>query len=699
MNDTRQLNASIQTNPLLWAALAAMAVTALFIYPIHSMDVWWHLDSGRWMLEHHQYLGKEVRSFSLNGAPWNNFSWLFQVTIALLYKLGGMWSLMIFKALLVWLMLMLLFLSIGMRGAPLSWLLVITLFSWQIIPHIYLRPHLLEGVFLALLVWLVQREPKRRDIVWYALLILIWANTHASVVIGVAALSLHYLMGPRFTWPPVPELMRRLPLTLLLALLMFATPNGLHLLDVLIGHTHGLYMHTYIKEWRAPEHLPALFLPVLAAILGATFLKIRILRPAELFLIVFFLFLSLDSKRFLFELGLVLIRPSGMLIGLLLARAGELFPRMAGRNGWLLGGLVLATAVLSQELPFPWKIINAKDYPVSGRFYPHVAMSVLQPVIDGEPELRVWNAYGWGGYIGWRGNRRVKVYIDGRTPTVFKEEMLVTSTLASSRPNMLRSLAKAWKVEAILLHRRQFPLFLQSDPVWRLVAYDKGSVLYLRSDIAQRYGIEAIGFDPFRPLRRVASNKLQDYIRQLRQLLARDADNSLAWLHLGEFLGQLHMINPARQGESELLAAMQRAIEEAPDQIQARIRMAIWLAYLGHSSDEIIKPVMPVVWKISDEQRSAYAISLAKLFIQTGHPQQALRILSFKQPRLQQKLDHAFIAWLLRLEAYLDLGDKAGAAKINEIAAAMAFDAPPLLLARYQALLAANPDIAGAASQ
>ncbi len=695
MSDERQLNDKRQGYPLGWAALVAAAVSAAFLFPVHSQDIWWHLDSGRWMLQHHQYLGHETRTFSLNGAPWHNFSWLFQIVVAQLYQWSGMWGLLLFKAALMWLLFVLMFLAIGQKAAPLSWLLATLLFSWQIIPHILLRPHLPEGVFLALVVYWLQQEPKRGDIARYALLIVLWANIHASVIIGVAALSLHYVVGPAFIRRPLAYWIRRMPPVLLLVLLMFATPNGWHLLDVLIGHAHGDYMHSYIKEWHKPDHFPLLSASALAAILVAALLKVRILRPAELFLIVFFLLLSLDSQRFLFELGLVLMRPSGHLIGLLLSRAGRASPHLAGRNGWLAGSLLLLGSLFLYKMPFAWQAWSKRDYPVAMRLYPHVAMSVLQPVIDAEGALKLWNAYGWGGYIGWRGDGRVQVFIDGRSPSIFSEQMLVTSTLSSRNPELLSRLASVWKVDAILLRAGQNTLLTAYDPRWRLVAYDQRSMLYLRAVLAERYHIQSIGFNPFRPIGRYQPQQLKAYSHQLRQLLARDRDNAQAWLHLSDFLGQLQSIDPTGQRQAELLSALQHAIDQTPRRLQARMRLATWLQKLGRSPVQVIQTVLPAVWKVSDKERSKYAILLAEMFIRAGHPQDALRVMAFDEPLLQLKLDQRFISWLLRLQAYLALGDAAAAAKVNQILSALALAAPPPQFERYQALLAAHPQLAG----
>ncbi len=695
MNDEQHLNEKRQGYALVQAALTALVVAVAFLFPLHSLDIWWHLDSGRWMLQHHQYLGHETRTFSLNGAPWHNFSWLFQVVVALLYQWLGMWGLLLFKAVLMWLLFMLMFVAIGHTAAPFNWLLVSLLFGWQIIPHILLRPHLLEGVFLALVLYWLQREPRRGDIARYALLILLWANIHASVVVGVAALSLHYVVGPACVRRPLAHWSGRLVPTLLLVLLMFATPNGWHLLDVLIGHAQGDYMHSYIKEWHKPVYFPLLSASALAAILIAALLRLRILRPAEWFLIAFFLLLSFGSQRFLFESGLVLMRPCGQLTGLLLARAGRASPRLAGRNGWVAGGLLLLGSLSFYKVPFAWQSYTLRDYPVAMRLYPHVAMSVLQPLIAARGRLKLWNAYGWGGYIGWRSNGRVKVFIDGRTPSIFSEPMLVTSTLSSRNPRLLSRLASVWQVEAILLRAGQNTLLTAYAPRWRLVAYDQRSMLYLRSDLAERYHIQSLGFNPFRPIGRYPPQRLKACIHQLRWLLARDQENALAWLHLSDFLGQLQSIDPTAQRESELLDALQHAIDQMPHRLQARMRLAIRLQILGRSPTQVIQPVLPAVWRASDKERSMYAISLAQMFIRAGHLRDALRVMTFDEPGLQLQLDRHFISWLLRLKVYLALGDEAAATKVNQVLVALALTAPAQQFEQYQALLARSPQLAG----
>ena len=195
------------------------------------------------------------------GAHWPNFAWLFQVSVALVERLAGEWGLLALKAMAWWLIFTLLFRAIGSCGAPLSWIFPALLFSWQLLPSMNLRPHLFEGVFLAVAILLMQKTRGRRYLWLSGGLILLWANTHASVVVGAAALALQWLLGKAFRWPG-----RR---ALLLSALVFATPNGLDILGVLLGHAQADYLAAYIREWVPLQAMPPFVFLALLGVLGA----------------------------------------------------------------------------------------------------------------------------------------------------------------------------------------------------------------------------------------------------------------------------------------------------------------------------------------------------------------------------------------------------------------------------------------------
>jgi len=73
-------------------------LTLLVLRPVDSFDVWWHLNSGLWMITHGQILDHDPWSFTRGGEPWTNVAWIFQVVLALAYKIADVWGLFFFKA-------------------------------------------------------------------------------------------------------------------------------------------------------------------------------------------------------------------------------------------------------------------------------------------------------------------------------------------------------------------------------------------------------------------------------------------------------------------------------------------------------------------------------------------------------------------------------------------------------------------------
>ncbi len=655
-----------------WPAAVALLLAGLFLTPLRNVDLWWQLDSGRWMLEHGQYLGKEVRSFSIPGAAWPNFSWLFQVLIAAVEWRRGFWGLLAFKALLWWLILFLLLRSAWVADVPAALLLAPLLFASLVFPVLYLRPHLFEGVFLACVVWLLHRPRQPRDPLWYALMIIVWANCHASAVIGAAALALHYVWGAEFKLPEWRGLLRRMPVGLLLGLLVFATPNGFGILQVLSGHAGGEYLHVYIHEWFSPAGLPALVFVALLTIGVGVLLRRDLLVPAELFLIVLFLVLGNGSKRFLYELSLLLIRPAAVLAGLLLSQLASRHKSGNQYWQWAYGMLLVIPLATVYGLPFAWNIQRAADYPVMQREFPHVAVALLQPILAGEPELRVWNNYGWGGYLEWQGHGKLKVYIDGRTPTVFTEEMMLTGNLSQTRPQLLRSQLSHWKVDAVVALRQAFLPIAPGDPEWALVGFDDMSVVYLRVGLAQRYGLADIGFDPFRPWPAVDAIHAGQVMQGLRTQAALQWTNALAWQRLGQLQG---MWGKDEKDRAEALDAFQHAMVLVPENGSVRLGLAQLRQGAGQSAQQIAQPILDSLNASDLPVFAGLETQVAALLLATGYPQQAIQVLSPQDWRYHQQLDARVDVWSLRMQAHAGLGEKEKAAFDQRMAQQLMLDA------------------------
>lgn len=673
----------INLNAWFWPALVALWLVGLFLTPLRTVDLWWHLDSGRWMLEHGHYLGREIRSFSLPNAEWLNFAWLFQLVVAAVEQVSGLWGLLIFKALLWWLILFLLLRSVKVECSPVALFIVPLLFAEQLFSFMSLRPHLVEGVLLAFTISLLQRPRRVFDPLWYAVLIVVWANCHASAVIGAFALALHYVWGADFTVPDWRQLRQRLPIGLVLGLLVLVTPNGLGILSVLVKHANDAYLPAYIQEWFAPEAFPPLMLLALLALALGLYWQRKLLTVAELFLIVCFAVVAIGSRRFLYELGLVLIRPSIQLVASVLAQLTQWYHAGKAYWSWLYGWLGLSLLAITTSLPIVWGKQHLADYPVAKHLFPQTAIALLKPILAQEHEVRVWNAYGWGGYLEWYGGERLKVYIDGRTPTVFSAEMMLTEKLARTHPQLLRALLTQWQVDAVVLGRSYALPIPPNDAEWTLVGFDSISVIYVRANLVQRYALTGINFDPFRTWPMVDAWHNAQAVQSIRQLLTQQADNALAWLRLGQLLGYAWQSSDEKT-HAEALTAVQQAIQLNPQDASARL-VLVWLRQLaGQSKTQVAQPVLDLLNKAGSKAWLGFEIPLASLLVDTGYAQQALQVLAPDDWQLHQQLDTNFTVWLLRFSAHTQLGAKTEAALDKQMAEQLAIDAGPKAAARLQ---------------
>src|SRR5207237_6584062 len=77
----------------LWIFLA-------ILHPLQDPDLWWHLASGRDIVQHRRIPNVDVFSLTASGSSWINSYWLYDIGAYLLYARFGAGPLTIFHAFL-----------------------------------------------------------------------------------------------------------------------------------------------------------------------------------------------------------------------------------------------------------------------------------------------------------------------------------------------------------------------------------------------------------------------------------------------------------------------------------------------------------------------------------------------------------------------------------------------------------------------
>ena len=168
-----------------------------FFQPIETEDVWWHLATGKWITEHLQVPHEDPFPFAGERTPWTCTHWLGSTLLYLVYKAGGLLGLKVFRSIFFVLVIGLFFVYSAKR-LPLSFLLLLALLlSCALINRSFLRPDILNFIFVQLFLinlFIYERNPEPKRLFILPLLGILWGNSHlGSFVYGTLLISIFFL--------------------------------------------------------------------------------------------------------------------------------------------------------------------------------------------------------------------------------------------------------------------------------------------------------------------------------------------------------------------------------------------------------------------------------------------------------------------------------------------------------------------------
>lgn len=477
--------------PLLVAFLALLGVlgSALFNAVLADPDTYWHIATGRWILEHGSVPQNDVFSHSMPGAAWTAHEWLSELVLTGVYQVAGWPGLgvvvaLFFAGTLAYVMRFLL-----ARMEPVHALLFTTFTASMLMPHLLARPHVLVWPLLA--VWvgtLVNAGEHGRNPPWWLLsLMMLWANLHGSFTLGLAlgaALALDaVLTGPAGQRRAAAR--RWAGFVGLSVAAAMVTPHGWQ------GLWHPVQMMSMtvaldvIAEWRSPNfHKPQmleLWLMLMLAIAGAGRMRLPWLR---LLLVLGLTHLALKHQRHVEILGLV----TPFLIASPLAARWRA-TKGSGQDAESLDRIfrslaapaqpgAIAAAALLGTLLIGMVLQRSAHYAPTAAGRPEAA---VQAAVRAGAAGPVLNSYNFGGYLIYNG---VPVFIDGRAD-MYGDALLkrYLDALNLRETEDLPLLLKDYRIGWTLLEPGTPALaLLDRLPGWRRVYADTVAVAHVRDD-------------------------------------------------------------------------------------------------------------------------------------------------------------------------------------------------------------------------
>jgi len=459
---------------------ALPAVLFLRKFGIFDHDIWWHLATGRWILQNHAL--PHTDPFSVYGMdkPWFVYSWVFDLVMQGLNLKFGFVGIIFFEiaarvAIMVALFCLLQFLQTRFWIAVALAALAFYAMSVVLAP----RPAILTILFSILelhLLLAAQRSGQAGKLWLLPPMLLLWANWHIQFVYGLLILGVFALdSAGQSVWHV--ELgsknlgFRKLSAIFVASLLAtLVNPYGPKVYETVYQYMHQPKVFSLVIELRAMDfrqapHFVALFLMLAAAMAVGWRRQRRLLWPALLFLAALLAFRSVKEIWFLSVVSTCALS-DGWMEGLASKPS-----KLALRERLLVAVAVvalIATAYRHYDVSNDWVEIQ-----VSGKF-PEAAVRYIEKNHLAGP---MYNDFNDGGFVIWR-LPWLRVAMDGRTNVHGDKRVGHSADVWNGNP-VWESDPELLRANVVLAPRNAaLTSLLRLDPRFRVVFQDAQAVVF-----------------------------------------------------------------------------------------------------------------------------------------------------------------------------------------------------------------------------
>jgi hypothetical protein len=451
-------------------------------------DLWWHLRTGDWILQHRSVPRVDLFS-TMTGHPWIAYSWSLEALMSAIYSRAGLAGILALQLVVSTAIVIALYMLLNRVQANFLRVAALTaLGATALGPTFAVRPWIVTMFFFIvelLILYEAQRSSKARWLFLLPLLFLCWANMHIQFVYGLAVLVLAALDGPLTAMAKnlgfaCTETFGRIERATLWkcvgtsALATLVNPYGIRIYGVVFEYArHSSDVLNYVEELHAMDFRRPVHFLVLALLMAAvaTIARRRQPRTFEILAILLSAFLAFRMVRD----GWILI-----VISILVLGASE--ERTPTRSEVLRPAYRLLVAVIlligigitlrAQD------VRNVKLQELVAGTFPEAASAYIESHALQGP---LYNDFNWGGYLLWR-LPELKVNIDGRT-NLYGDRRIARNSATWAG-------LKGWDTDPELVGANlvvgsiHYPLvtLLRADPRFK-VAYEDGlAVVFVAKD-------------------------------------------------------------------------------------------------------------------------------------------------------------------------------------------------------------------------
>jgi hypothetical protein len=465
-------------------------------------DIFWHLATGQWMVDHHQIVSHDLFTFTVAGKQWIDPEYTTEVIAYLIFKLGGLTLVSLAFGAVTFVGFLLIWRRVRLENAnPVIAAILIGVAGLAGAAVWGPRPQMITFAFTCLeLLWLDRYlRGKSRAIYWLPLVMIAWANLHGGFIfglvpVGVAAFveAVHWIR--RVDGDEHKRRTRNLVLVFAACVVAaLVNPYGIHLYGYVIQPQFSAVQQNFIAEWQSPNfHVleERGFEAMLLLVPIAFVLRRPSLWDVCLTLVVSYLALSAVRHAALF------VAAETPLLIWSFSAGWERFAPAARVREWIaprardmLAGAVaiLVIAILGTGYFVRSTLSNqaratAANFPVGASDW-----LAAHPTVG----TRMFDQYGWGGYLIYRfypdPNRRVFSF--GEATLLGTNVMQQVSDVETGNADWQQIFAK-WGIDYVIdVPGAPAVLALEVDAQWTKVYDDGFAVIMVKNTALAAAGI------------------------------------------------------------------------------------------------------------------------------------------------------------------------------------------------------------------
>jgi hypothetical protein len=484
--------AAFPTLDHVWLA-AALLLVALrpLVIPIPPQDFWWHMATGRLIIQEGAIPAVDTFSYTQAGTPFYNQGWLAQVLLYGLYNLGGVHLILVVQSAVITLAYgLLLWLCIRRSGAVRLSVAVLLLTlplvfdNWNVRPQSYAFP-LFMGFLFILTSWRTGHSQGRHGLLWLLpLLMALWVNIHGSFVLGGVLVAMTFggeAVRRLFSRPPpdaeasaAPPLRVLFFWSALTAAALLLNPRHIEVVAYVRDLLSTSTVTDLVTEWAPPTTRELtgriFFLTAMVSVLILSYAR-RPPDPIDMLLVGAFFWLALSAERHIVWFGMLLAPLLATQAASLVApREGA--PRRSAAGLPAMNAALIGLLGLLLLLGLPWVKPHLGLPPEIGRLIaaetPVAAVEHLRDTPEPARPERLFHTMGAGSYLIWAAPEQ-PVFIDTRIELYPLEQWRDYIALNAGRN--VEELLADYHIDGLLLNNEQQAALLEyveAAPAWEV---------------------------------------------------------------------------------------------------------------------------------------------------------------------------------------------------------------------------------------